>query len=103
MDQIRPVRSEVTARAITFRAGLFATVVLGLGLRLMRLDHGLPDLLEEATPLRSALAMWGWPGRADSLNPHMFVYPSFTLYLHYLAQKLAFLIGHVAGQYGSAA
>ena len=68
MDQIRPVRSEVTARAITFRAGLFAAVVLGLGLRLMRLDHGLPDLLEEAAPLRSALAMWGWPGGPPLTN-----------------------------------
>src|SRR2546426_2155997 len=103
MDQIRPYGLRRQHRRFPFCAGLFATVVVGLGLRLTRLDHGLPDLLEEATPLRSALAMWGWPGRADSLNPHMFVYPSFTLYLHYSAQKLAFLIGHVAGQYGSAA
>src|SRR5690348_11340888 len=86
-----------------FWSSIAAAVCLGLIVRFMRLDHGLPDFLEEATPLRLALGMWGWPGKADDLNPHTFAYPALTFYAHYAVQKAAFLIGHLSGRYGSAA
>jgi len=73
-----------------FLLAVTGSVALGLALRLSLLNHGLPDLLEEAIPLRTALQMWRWRG-PDDLNPHMFQYPSLTIYLHYLIQKLGHL------------
>src|SRR5206468_2134199 len=73
-----------------FLLAVTGSVALGLALRLSLLNRGLPDLLEEAIPLRTALQMWRWRG-PDDLNPHKFQYPSLTIYLHYLIQKLGHL------------
>ncbi len=69
------------------RAWGVALLVLGaFALRLVHLRWGFPDVLEEATPVREAIGMWGAPGGAVDPNPHFFKYPSFTFYLNFLVQ-----------------
>src|SRR4249920_1138308 len=64
-------------------------VFIGVLLRLWHVDHDLPDFNEEAMIFRKALAMWGPDGRHADLNPHFFVYPSLTIYIHFLVQHMS--------------
>ncbi len=94
------------AAAARRRAPLLALAVVLLvaaALRVWRLDHGLPDLLDEDYPLRRALAMWGWERGRTDWNPHFFIYPSLSFYLHFLVQKVAVTLGTWAGWYHGAA
>lgn len=77
--------------------GLIALVLAtGLLLRLWHLDHGLPDLLEEALPFKLALGMFRDHGAID-WNPHFFNYPSLSIYLHLLVQRAMVMGGTLAG------
>ena len=69
-------------RDILIMTGL---LILAVGLRIYGLGWGLPEVFEEATPLKKAWKMWGWDrdGGID-LNPHFFNYPSLVIYLHFL-------------------
>lgn len=67
--------------------------------RLLGLGWGLPDVNEEATPLRQAWEMWpAGPGHPLDLNPHFFNYPSLTFYLHFVLQALLYGLLRLAGQ-----
>jgi hypothetical protein len=68
---------------------LAALFLLALGLRLAGAGWGLPQVYEEATPVRVAWSMWAWgePHGFDG-NPHTFGYPSLIFYLHFLGQAL---------------
>lgn len=71
---------------------LLAVLTAALLLRIYGIAWGLPDVFEEATPLREAWKMWGWgPGVGFDPNPHFFHYPSFTIYCHLLGQGLLYL------------
>jgi 4-amino-4-deoxy-L-arabinose transferase-like glycosyltransferase len=73
-------------------------VLLALGLRLYRIDWGLPQVYEEAYPFKKAWPMWGWePGTRFDLNPHFFNYPTLFFYLQFLGQGLLFLILKISG------
>ena len=80
---------------------LGAVLLLAAGLRVQGLGYGLPELFEEATPMRQAWEMWGWEGRGFDLNPHFFHYPAFTFYVHLLAQAVYFGVGWLAGTFAS--
>jgi len=67
-------------------------VVLAMVLRLWHVRHGLPHFLEEASALRLALAMRGLEGTVD-WNPHSFLEPSLTVYLHFAVQQIVYGIG----------
>jgi Dolichyl-phosphate-mannose-protein mannosyltransferase len=84
------------------RPVLIAAVLgLALFLRAWRIRHGLPDFLEEALPFRIALAMRdGATGHID-WNPHLFQFPSLTVYLHLAVQQVTFLMGSWLGHYRS--
>jgi hypothetical protein len=71
------------------KLGLAALFLLALGLRLAGAGWGLPQVYEEATPVRVAWSMWAWgePHGFDG-NPHTFGYPSLVFYLHFLGQAL---------------
>jgi 4-amino-4-deoxy-L-arabinose transferase-like glycosyltransferase len=77
------------------------TMLLAVALRLWHLRHGLPDFLEEAIPFKQALEMWGWETGRTDLNPHFFNYPTLSIYLHFLVQKLHYLGGHALGLFVS--
>lgn len=82
---------------------LVLVLVLAAVVRLWRLRQGLPDFVDEAIPFKQALEMWGWDtGRVD-LNPHFFSYPTFAIYLHFLAQQVHCALGVAIGQFGNAA
>jgi 4-amino-4-deoxy-L-arabinose transferase-like glycosyltransferase len=74
-------------------------VLLAALSRIYGVSWGLPDVYEEATPLRTAWEMWGWgPARHLDLNPHFFNYPSLTIYLQFLAQGILYLLLTLAGR-----
>jgi hypothetical protein len=81
------------------RAGLALAVALALGLRLWHFTADLPDFLEEAIPFRKALDLWAWTGGRVDWNPHLFHYPSLTIYLHFLVQQAGYAVGHALGRY----
>ena len=80
-----------------FRLSLALVVVLAAVLRLLHLTADLPDFLEEAIPFRTALGLWSWTGGRTDWNPHFFHYPSLTIYLHFVLQKLGWLVAHARG------
>jgi hypothetical protein len=83
-------------------AAIAAIVAAAIALRVWRLDHGLPDLLEEALPLKTALGMFRARGAID-WNPHAFNYPSLAIYLHLMAQLATIAVGKLAGAWNSVA
>src|SRR4029079_13534361 len=72
-------------------------------LRLVHLRWGLPEIYEEATPVREAIGFWGKPGHNIDLNPHFFKYPSFSFSLHFLVQSAIYLWLSLIGKVGSLA
>src|SRR5262249_21514309 len=78
---------------------LLIVLAVALFFRLHALRWGLPDVLEEATPLRKAWDMWGWgPAGAFHLNPHFFNYPTLTFYLQMIAQALLYAVLRLGGR-----
>jgi len=61
-------------------------LALGILLRVIVVGHGLPDINEEATPVRQAWEMWDWETGSIDLNPAFFNYPALSFYIHWLAQ-----------------
>jgi 4-amino-4-deoxy-L-arabinose transferase-like glycosyltransferase len=73
-------------------------VLLAASLRVYGLFWGLPQVYEEATPLKKAWDIWGWgAGRSFDPNPHFFKYPSLVIYIHFLGQGLLYLLLWAAG------
>ena len=76
-------------------------VVAALVLRLWNVRHGLPDFLEDAIPLRLALAMRDVATGAIDWNPHHFGDPSLGVYLHFAVQQAVHVIGVAFGHWRS--
>lgn len=91
-----PAKSWWRARTTPASLALLAIVAIGAALRIPHLGHDLPWLLEEAIPLRGALASWMTAGHPD-WNPHRFHYPSLVYDLHLLAQIALSGFGRIAG------
>lgn len=70
---------------------LAGVLLLGLAIRWYGLTWGLPNVYEEAIPLKTAWSMWNWerPTGID-LNPHFFNYPSLMIYVHFAVQGLLY-------------
>jgi len=83
-------------RQYSITIGLTLTA-LALALRLHGLGWGLPEVYEEATPLRKAWAMWNAGATPFDPNPHFFNYPSLVIYLHLLWQGLQFAVFRFTG------
>ena len=72
---------------------LLTTLSLALFLRLYGISWGLPDVFEEATPLREAWKMWGWgPMSGFDPNPHFFNYPSLPIYCQLIGQGVLYIV-----------
>ena len=83
--------------------GILTIILLGLFIRLYGLGWGLPDIYEEATPLKTAWKMWNWDrSMGIDPNPHFFNYPSFMIYLHFGLQALLFGLMKFRGAVGNA-
>ncbi|HTK83112.1 MAG TPA: glycosyltransferase family 39 protein [Bacteroidota bacterium] len=66
-------------------------------LRFWNIGWGLPDILEEATPVVKANAMWNWAGHGVDLDPHFFNYPALTFYIMFIVQGIQYCVGHLLG------
>lgn len=80
---------------------LLFIILLGLIFRLWHITWGLPNLYEEAMPLRISWRFWNWGHSGLNFNPGFFVYPAFTFYLQFFVQSIHFLIGYTLGAYDS--
>jgi hypothetical protein len=81
---------------------LLTVLALAAILRGVGIEWGLPEVYEEATPLREAWDMWGWGDeRGFDLNPHFFNYPSLFISLQFVVQAVLYAIlrplGFVSG------
>jgi hypothetical protein len=83
----------------TFRVLLALVALSAAALRLWHAVADLPDFLEEAVPFRNALDLWAFTGGRTDWNPHLFHYPSLTVYLHYFVQRLDYLVGWALGAF----
>jgi hypothetical protein len=83
----------------TFRVLLALVALSAAALRLWHVVADLPDFLEEAVPFRNALDLWSFTGGRTDWNPHLFHYPSLTVYLHYFVQRLGYLAGWMLGAF----
>lgn len=81
------------------RLTLWAIIGIGLAIRLWHLTWSLPDLYEEAYPLRISSQMWQWAKPGLDFNPHFFNYPAFTFYLQFILQAILYGVGHILGIY----
>ncbi len=72
-------------------------------LRIWHLGQGLPDFVEEAIPLRRAMAMGGWQAGHVDLDPRFFNYPSLVIYLELALVRLQILVSTLGGHLASAA
>jgi hypothetical protein len=82
-----------------FHLLLALVALLAAALRLWHVVADLPDFLEEAVPFRNALDLWAFTGGLPDLNPHLFHYPSLTVYLHGFVQWLGYAAGRAVGAY----
>ena len=78
-----------------------AVLLVAAVLRTIYLDYGLPEVYEEATPMRQAWGMWHWQGEGLDLNPRFFNYPALTFYIHLLGQFLYYGIGWLTGRFAT--
>lgn len=69
-------------------AVLLGLACVALLFRVASIDHGFPDVNEEATPVRQAWEMWAWETGGLDLNPRFFNYPALTFYLNWAAQAV---------------
>lgn len=74
-----------------------ALVALGLGARAIGLGWGLPEVFEEAYPLKVAVRMWGFGEGGPDLNPHFFRYPSLVFYLEFIVVGILRVVLDIAG------
>jgi hypothetical protein len=91
--------TDVSSHRLT-AVSLATLVVIGLVLRLIGIDYGLPAVYnpDEVAILNRALAF-----AAGDLNPHNFVYPTLYFYALFAWEALAFAAGWVAGVWDSVA
>jgi 4-amino-4-deoxy-L-arabinose transferase-like glycosyltransferase len=73
----------------------------GIILRLWHINWGLPELYEEATPLRIAWQFWSWDKPGFDFNPHFFNYPALTFYFHFIGQAIHYVVGYLTGVYAN--
>ena len=83
--------------------GILVILIAGLAVRVWRMNWGLPDIFEEATPAKIALNLWNVHQPGISLNPHFFNYPALTFYLNFLVQLVFYWAGHLLGSFPDAA
>jgi len=74
-------------------------VALAVALRASRIANGLPEFVDEAAPFRWAMEMASHPSARIDWNPHHFIYPSLTIYLHLALQRAQALVGSWTGAY----
>jgi len=82
---------------------LLAILSISFLVRATRLSYDLPELYEEATPMRVAWEMGPWEGRPATGNPGFFHYPSLLFYVHFAAQRGAYEIERLRGDVASPA
>ena len=80
---------------------LLFILLIATGLRAYFLDYDLPELYEEATPMRQAWEMWHWEDNGFDFNPHFFNYPALTFYIHFITQAIYLGFNLLIGRFQS--
>src|ERR1044072_1091388 len=86
-------------RALRSRWPFVLRAVLALAVRLRGIGWGLPELYEEAYPLKVAWGLWtSGPHGTFTWNPHFFRYPSLTIYWRFAGQMVLYAALALAGR-----
>jgi dolichyl-phosphate-mannose-protein mannosyltransferase len=93
-----PPKPERTRERQPFDALALILATIAVVVRLPHLGWGLPELGEEALPMRKALDMWNWPDPVN-LDPRTAGWPSLSFYAHLLLQHLHYWVGRVLGTF----
>lgn len=91
-----PRRSRPLARIDFLSLGVAALALL---IRLPHLRWGLPEVEEEAVPVRKAFEMWGWNQDHLTLDPQTAGWPHLSFHVHLAWQHLQYAIGKWTGRY----
>lgn len=78
-----------------------ALAIAAVLVRLPHLGWGLPEVEEEAMPMKHALAMWGWESGRLGLDPFTAGWPSLSFYVHLLVQHLHYTVGRLTGMFSN--
>src|SRR5262245_23854781 len=78
-----------------------ALLALTLLVRLPHLGWGLPEVEEEALPMKQALAMWGWDSGHGTLDPGVAGWPSLSFYIQVALQHLHYWTGRLTGMFAN--
>jgi len=76
-----------------------AVAALAALIRIPLLGWGLPEVEEEAFPVRKAFEMWGWDRGSLTLDPQTGGWPSLSFYVQLALQQTQYLIGRLTGLY----
>ncbi len=76
---------------------LFA--VVSIVVRSRHLDWGLPDLEDEAFPMKKAFEMCGWGTGDLRIDPNTAGWPSLSFYVHMIVQHLQYGLGRLSGTF----
>lgn len=74
-----------------------ALALAAMAIRLPNLGWGLPEIEEEALPLKKAFQMWGWNEGRLQLDPRTAGWPSLSFYVHLLLLHLIYWGGRLGG------
>lgn len=85
--------------ALRDRALALALALLAILARWPHLDWGLPEIEEEALPMKKALEMWGWGTGGLTLDPQTAGWPSLSFYVHLVVQKAWYAWGRLTGTF----
>ncbi len=86
-----------TSRRLLLLGLLLALAAVAV--RLPHLDWGLPQVEEEALPMKKALDLWGWNEGHLQLDPKTAGWPALSFYLHLGWQHLQYGVGRLQGIY----
>src|SRR5262245_53626361 len=95
----RRTMSTSPTRAWNLDRHAWALAALAVLVRVPHLAWGLPDLDEEAFPMKKAFDMWGWGRGSLDLDPRTAGWPSLSFYAHLLLQHLQFWVGRMFGAF----
>ncbi|MGQ0720537.1 MAG: glycosyltransferase family 39 protein [Candidatus Eiseniibacteriota bacterium] len=77
----------------------WAIAVFAFLIRISHLRWGLPEVEEEAHPVRKAFEMWGWDEGRLTLDPQTAGWPALSFYVHLALQHAQYAVGRMTGRY----
>ncbi len=95
MTKLKP--QKISSASNIAKYSFLGILAIGFYLRIWQTTWGLPQVYEEAIPLRLAWQMWASVKSGLDLNPHFFTYPALTFYLQFVLQGITYAVSGLLG------